>query len=72
MNRRTKKLIREGAYMAEVEVELSDSPEGWGPYLSLADAKRLDEARGALRRGDLTAAARIGRVFRLTPIKVSA
>jgi hypothetical protein len=30
MNRRTAKLIREGEYVAEVEVELSDSPEGWG------------------------------------------
>jgi hypothetical protein len=72
MNRRTTKLIREGEYVTEVEVELSDSPEGWGPYLSLADAKRLDEARAALRRGDLAAAARIGRVFRLTPVKASA
>jgi hypothetical protein len=72
MNRRTTKLIREGEYVTEVEVELSDSPEGWEPYLSLADAKRLDEARAALRRGDLTAAAGIGRVFRLTPVRVSA
>lgn len=72
MNRRTTKLIREGEYVTEVEVELSDSPEGWGPYLSLPDAKRLDEARAALRRGDLAAAARIGRVFRLTPVKASA
>jgi hypothetical protein len=72
MNRRTNKLIREGEYVMEVEVELTDSPEGWGPYLSLADAKRLDEARAALRRGDLAAAARIGRVFRLMPVKASA
>lgn len=72
MNRRTTKLIREGEYVTEVEVELSESPEGWGPYLSLEDSKRLDEARAALRCGDLAAAARIGRVFRLTPVKVSA
>ena len=72
MSRRTTKLIREGEYVAEVEVELSDTPDGWGPYLSLADAKRLDKARAALRRGDLGAAVRIGRVFRLTPVKASA
>jgi len=58
--------------MAEIEVEFTDSPEGWGPYLSLADAKRLDEARASLRSGDLAAAARIGRVFRLTPVAASA
>lgn len=72
MNRRTTKLIREGEYVTEVEVELSDSPEGWGPYLSVSDAKRLDDARAALRRGDLPTAARIGQLFRLTPVKVSA
>ena len=72
MTRRTTKLIREGEFVAEVEVELSDSPEGWEPYLSLADARRLDEVRAALRRGDLAAASQIGRVFRLTPVKASA
>ncbi len=72
LTRRTTKLIREGDYVVEVEVQLSDAPEGWGPYLSLADAQRLDEVRAALRRGDLTVAARVGRVFRLTPVKVSA
>ena len=72
MNGRTTKLIRAGEYVAEVEVELSDSPEGWGPYLPLPDARKLDEARTALRRGDLAAAGRLGRVFRLTPVKESA
>ncbi len=66
------KLIREGECIAEVCVELEDSPEGWGPYLSLADAKKLDDARAALRRGDLAGAARFGRIFQLTPVKVSA
>jgi hypothetical protein len=50
MTRRTTKLIREGDYVIELDVELSDSPDGWGPYLSLTDAERLDEARAALRR----------------------
>lgn len=72
MNRQTTKLIREGEYVAEVDVELSDTPEGWGPYLSPADAKKLDEVRSAMRRGDLAAAGRLGRIFQLTPVKASA
>jgi hypothetical protein len=66
--RRHTKLVREGAYAAEVEVELIDAEGGWTPYLSPADAGRLDEVREALRRGDVPAASRFGRVFRLTPL----
>ncbi|MFM7791207.1 MAG: hypothetical protein ACKO90_24910 [Microcystis panniformis] len=36
--------------MAEVEVELIETPEGWSPYLSLEDAQKLDDVREALRR----------------------
>jgi len=66
--RRHTKLVREGAYAAEVEVELIDAEDGWAPYLLLADARRLDEVREALRRGDIRAASRLGRVFGLTPL----
>jgi hypothetical protein len=62
------KLVREGEYAAEVDVELMVAAEGWSPYLSLEDAYRLDDVRQALRRGDLRAAARMARVFKLTPI----
>ena len=62
------KLVREGAYAAEVEVELIDADGGWAPYLSPADAGRLDEVREALRRGDVQAASRLGRVFSLKPL----
>jgi hypothetical protein len=62
------KLIREGHYAAEVEVELIDTEEGWSPYLSLEDAERLDEVRKALRRGDLKRASQLARVFQLTPV----
>jgi hypothetical protein len=34
------------------------------------DAKRLDEVKLALRRGDLKAASRLSRVFTLTPVPV--
>jgi hypothetical protein len=68
MKRYLSKLVHEGEYVAEVEVELIYTDEGWSPYLSLGDAQKLDDVREALRRGDLEAAARLGRVFKLTPI----
>jgi len=49
--RRHTKLIHEGQYVAEVEVELIETDEGWSPYLSLDDAYKLDDVRAALRRG---------------------
>ena len=68
--RHHKKYIHEGQYVAEVEVELIDTDEGWSPYLSLDDAKRLDDVRAALRTGDVKAASRLARVFLLTPVAV--
>lgn len=65
-----KKLVHEGKYAAEVEVELIDDEGGWSPYLSVADAQKLDDVRDALRRGDIKSAARLARVFSLTPIAV--
>jgi hypothetical protein len=66
--RRHTKLVREGGYAAEVEVELIEAGDDWSPYLSLDDTRKLDEAREALRRGDIPAASRLARVFSLTPI----
>jgi len=64
------KLVHEGQYVAEVDVELVDTGDGWSPYLSLEDAYKLDDVRDALRRGDVRSAARLARVFTLTPIAV--
>jgi len=64
------KLVHEGQYVAEVEVELIETAEGWSPYLSLEDAYKLDDVRAALRRGDLESATRMSRVFSLTPVAV--
>jgi len=66
--RRCKKLVHEDKYVAEVEVELVDTPEGWSPYLSLEDANKLDDVREALRRRDISAAARLAHVYTLTPV----
>jgi hypothetical protein len=62
------KFIRVDDLAAEVEVDLIESTTDWGPYLSAEDARKLDEVRVALRTGDLKAAMRLVRVFRLTPI----
>jgi hypothetical protein len=64
------KLIREGPYVVEVDIELMDAKEGWSPYLSLDDALKLDDVRLALRRGDLEAASQLGRLYTLTPVDV--
>ena len=67
-HRRQTKLVHAGEYVAEVEVKLLESAEGWAPYLSLEDGQKLDEVRDALRRGDLATASKLARVFRLTPV----
>jgi hypothetical protein len=66
--RRTCKLVHEGKYVAEVDVDMIYTDEGWSPYLSVEDAYKLDDIREALRRGDVKAAARVARVFSLTPV----
>ena len=66
--RRHIKLVHEGEYVAEVDIDLIYTDEGWSPYLSLEDAQKLDDIREALRKGDLLQAAQHARVFTLTPI----
>lgn len=64
------KLVHEGNYVAEVDVEILDTGEGWSPYLSLEDAQKLDDVRESLREGDLQRAAMLARVFSLTPVSL--
>lgn len=66
--RNRKKMVYEGQFAAEVDVKLIETDEGWSPYLSLEDAYKLDDVRDALRRGDLEAATRLARVFKLMPV----
>ena len=68
MTRKSKELIHEGKYAAEVPVELIEDDTAWSPYLSADEARKLDTVRLALRRGDIAEAAKYGRVFELTPI----
>jgi hypothetical protein len=65
------RLVHEGKYVVEVDIELIYTDEGWSPYLSLEDAQKLDDVREALREGDLQTAGRHGRVYTLTPVAVS-
>lgn len=57
--------------MAEVEVCRIDDPPGWGPYLSVEDARKIDQIRTALRENDLRAASRLGRIYRLMPVNAA-
>jgi hypothetical protein len=64
------KLIHEGKYVAEVDIEIIENEEGWSPYISVEDAYRLDDLRDALKRGDIKKASQLGRLFSLTPVTV--
>jgi len=71
MNKRIyKKLIHEGKYVAEVDIELIETDEGWSPYFSIEDAYKLDDVREALKRGDIKTASKSARIFTLTPVNV--
>ena len=70
--RTTKRLVREGEWLAEVQVRLiedADTQDGWAPYVSLEDAYKLDDVREALREGDIELASKLAaNVYRLTPV----
>jgi hypothetical protein len=66
--RKHTKLVHEGKYVAEVEVELINTEKGWSPYISLDDAMKLDDVREALREGDLKRAKKLAKVYLLTPV----
>ncbi len=62
------KLVHEGSYVAEVDIELIETGEGWSPYLSLEDAEKLDDVRAALRCEDIDTASKLSKVYRLSPV----
>jgi hypothetical protein len=67
-HRKSTKLIHEGNYAAEVDIELEYSDDSWSPTMSLDDARKLEAVRLALRRGDIAEAAKHGRVYELKPV----
>lgn len=69
MNRKSQmKMVHEGEYVAEVEVQLIESDDEWSPFLSLHDAEKLDRVREALRAGDVARASQWARVYWLMPV----
>lgn len=66
--RQITKLIHEGDYAAEVEVELVYDASEWSPYLSIHDAKKLDTVRKALQQGNVELALQHARIFKLIPV----
>ena len=62
------KLVHEGQYVAEVEVELIEAADEWSPCISLEDAYKLDDVRESLRQGNVKAASQHGKVYTLTPV----
>lgn len=69
MNKRIyTKLIHEGRYAAEIDVELIGADDGWSPHLSIKNAQNLDEVRKALRTNDIKRASELARVYQLTPV----
>ena len=68
MTRKSIKLIHEGKYAAEVEIELHYTDDSWSPTMSGDDARKLETVTLALRAGNIAEAAKYGRVFELTPV----
>ena len=63
-----KKIIHEGNYIAEVDIELIDTEEGWSPYISLDDAYKLEKVKKALQNKDIKTASKLADVFTLTSV----
>jgi hypothetical protein len=69
--RKHTKIVHEGKYIAEVDIEIIDTNDGWSPYLSLDDALKLDDVRDALKRGDIASATKQSRVYEISRIKAA-
>ena len=66
--RKSREIIHEGNFAAEVDVELEYSDESWSPTMSVEDARKLEAVRLALRRGDIAEASKHSRVFELKSV----
>ena len=68
MTRKSTKLVHEGDYAAEIDVDLIEDETGESPYLSPKDASKIDKVRRALLPGDLKTASALAKVYRLEPV----
>ena len=60
--------VHEGRMVVEVDVTLIETDSEWSPYLSAEDVRKVEAASQALRRGDLAAASKFGRVYEMMPV----
>jgi len=67
---RKKKYVHTGNYVAEVEVEIIYDEHPWAPYLSVADAKKLDSVKTAMKEENLAYASQFGRIYELKPVSL--
>ncbi len=67
-----RKIIRQGEYIAEIEITLTYTEEDWSPYLSPQEAEKLDNLRLALQNNDLKTASQFARIYHLTPVTLTA
>jgi len=57
-----------GDVMAEIEVNMTDEPEAWGPHIDPEELDRIDSIREALKSGNLEAAAKEARLYSVKPL----
>ncbi|MCK5201918.1 MAG: hypothetical protein KAR21_26375 [Spirochaetales bacterium] len=62
------KLIHEGQYIAEVDIELVETEDEWSPSMSVEDAYKLDDVREALLQGNIRKASQYSKVYTITPV----
>ena len=62
------KLIHEGQYIAEVDIELVETEDEWSPSMSVEDAYKLDDVREALLHGNIRKASQYSKVYTITPV----
>jgi hypothetical protein len=60
--------VHEGRMVVEVDVTLIDTGSEWSPHLSADDVRKVQAAAQALKRGDILAAAKLGRVYEMMPV----
>jgi len=66
--RKATRLIKEGRFVAEIDVPLIEEEQEWAPYLAAGDVRKLDDVRMALRRGEISKAAKLAHVYELMPV----
>ncbi|AFZ48306.1 hypothetical protein Cyast_2359 [Cyanobacterium stanieri PCC 7202] len=66
------KLIRQGEYIAEIDVTPIYSEKHCSSYISLEEAEKLDKLRLALQNNDLKTASQLAHIYRLTPVTLTA